>query len=147
MEMQNKILLFGLILLVLTSCRVAKHESRKSQLELDERVQAVRIATKQIDRLILRLDSASLTIAEFDTLGRITSLTTAKQGTRTETKEQETAQDSVHKSSDTSTSSATEVKTDSETDSSFKPPTALWWVLGAILLLLVLGLLVRLLKK
>ncbi len=147
MEMQNKVLLFGLILLVLTSCRVAKHESRKSQLELDEQVQAVRIATKQVDRLILRLDSSSLTIAQFDTLGRITSLTTAKQGTRTETKEQINEADSIQAKGEKQLFGISEQLVESKTDSSFKPPSALWWVLGAVLLLMIVGLLVKLSRK
>ncbi len=147
MEIQNKILLFGLIFLTFISCRVKKSEQKQSHLEINERVQAVSIATKQIDRLVLRLDSMSLTIAQFDTLGRITSLTTAKQGTRTETKEQETAQDSVRKSSVAERVEVSEVKTDSETKAPFAVPSAFWWVLGGVVLLLIIALVIRVLKR
>ncbi len=145
MEMQNKFILFGLILLTFASCRVKKSEQKQSHLVINEQVQAVSIATKQIDRLVLRLDSLSLVVAEFDEDGRLKRITQAKQGTKTTTKERETAQDSVvaKKEQEQDLTQNSKLIT---TNTSIVP-SAFWWLIGGVVLLLIVALLIRLLRR
>ncbi len=138
---------FIAFMLLFASCRVKQSEQKQSRLEINKQVQAVSIATKQIDRLVLRLDSTSLTIAQFDTLGRITSLTQAKQSTRTETKEQETAQDSVQTKGSSELVQKIQQQTKHETKGGLILPKALQWILGAVVLLLILALVWRIVKS
>ncbi len=147
MEIQNKIILFALILLVFASCRVKKSGQKQSHLEINEQVQAVSIATKQIDRLVLRLDSLSLVVAEFDEDGRLKRITQAKQGTKTTTKERETAQDSVQKKGKYHIVEDNKMVSNSETKAPFSVPSSVWWLIGGVVLLFIIALVVWVLKR
>ncbi len=138
-------LLLWVLIFLPFGCRVKKSEQKQSHLSINEQVQAVSIATKQIDRLILRLDSLSLVVAEFDEDGRLKRITQAKQGTKTTTKERETAQDSVvaKKEQEQVLTQNSSLKT----HLSNIVPSILWWVLGGVVLLLLVALLIRLLRR
>ncbi len=146
MSWLSPLFLLGLIFL-LFGCRVKRQEQKQERLEVVEQVQAVRIATKEVERVILRLDSLSLVVADFDTLGRITSLTTAKHGTKTIAKEQETAQDSLQAKGKKQVYGNSEQFTESERSSPFAVPKAFYWLIGGVVLLLIVALVLRLLRK
>ncbi len=139
--------IFCLLVLVLLSCKTSKQEQHKKRLELAGQLQALNVATKDVNRVIWRLDSLKYKIIRFDTLGRVKETIELERGTQTKSEEQTKASDTHEAVGGIKANDQDETQINQKSDTSLAPPKAFWWVLGAVLLLILLAFLLRLLKK